>query len=292
MKKLTYALPVRNTQFIRNLSTVMCQKTHRPEACCSISNKKAHQQSIFKRALLQPLHRQLHSSEADTDLAEFLKKEITYQETFLLETDELIENLAPFVMQVDGTLVTLERRKWEEEIKVVFNINGNKKDKHFDRELLLAEYSYMFEDPSYEEQEDYAVREFESIFSAAPKFPAFSVYITKRSGKTLCFQCKLNQNINENFDEDKMCIEEGQKHDFLIVSCVQLTNCAPIYNNSSTFKKRFKFNDELYGLLLNTLLVRGINGEFVNTLTNLAAYMEQYHYVNHMRKLKSYVNAD
>lgn len=292
MKKLTCALPVRNTQFIRNLSTVLCQKTCRPEARCSISNKTLHQQSIFKRPLLQPIHRQLHSSEGDTDLAEFLKKEITYQETFLVETDDLLVDLAPFEMQVDGTLVTLERRKGQEKIKVVFNINGNKKDKHFDRESLLAEYEYMLEDPSYEEHEEYAVREFQSIFSAAPKFPAFSVYITKGSGRTLCFQCKLNRNINENFDEDKMCIEEGQKHDFLIVSYVQMTNCAPIYNNSSTFKKRFKFNDELYGLLLNTLLERGINGEFVNNLTNLAAYMEQYHYVNHMRKLKSYVNAD
>lgn len=205
-----------------------------------------------------------YHSEADTDLSEFLKEEVSFEE----ENIKKLPKINNFRMGVEGTNVKLTRDFHGENVVVEFDINENVNVD--DGESIQGEVP--------EEEEDIP-----DIVS----YPTFTVSITKPSGNTLLFNCNCNTGINENDDVDGDDSEE--QYDLLRFDSVQVFNPVEVDKEKAYSAESENMDGELYSMLLNTLLERGIDGTFVNDLIDLSTAMEHRHYVTFLKSLGKFV---
>jgi len=202
-------------------------------------------------------------TDGDKDLLTFLNEEIAYEK----ENMKKIPRIRNFDMSMDGSLITLQRSFKDETIEVVFDINENVNVD--DAESMEAEA---------EEKE-----EMPDIVS----YPNFTVSIIKPSGNTLLFNCNCNTGINEEEEEE---VDDGnEQYDLLRFESVQVFN--PDKENKETVyaAETENMDGELYSLLMNTLLERGITGNFVNDLIDLSTSLEHGHYVTFLKSLGGFV---
>jgi len=201
-------------------------------------------------------------TDGDRDLIGFLNEEIAYEE----ENVKKVPRIRNFTMSMDGSVVTLQRSFKEETVEVVFDINENVNVD--DAESMEAEAG---------EHEDIP-----DIVS----YPNFTVSIIKPSGNTLLFNCNCNTGINEEEEE----IDDGnEQYDLLRFESVQVFN--PDKENKETVysAETENMDGELYSLLMNTLLERGVTGNFVNDLIDLSTTLEHRHYVTFLKSLGGFV---
>lgn len=139
---------------------------------------------------LFPQYQRLHS-EGDADLVKYLHEEISYEENHIVDVPT-IEN---FSVSMDGTLVSLTRVDKGEQVHIVFNINNNIRE---NQRVMCSLRDTIDQDDDIDD----AVEDEEDVGLLDTTYPTFKVTISKDSGSTLCFQCALNTNIDEDFHTD------------------------------------------------------------------------------------------
>jgi len=201
-------------------------------------------------------------TDGDKDLLGFLNEEIAYEE----DNAKKIPKLRNFDMSMDGSVVTLHRDFRDERIEVEFDINEN----------------VNVDDAETMEAEGADTEDIPDIVS----YPNFTVSIIKSSGNTLLFNCNCNTGINED-DENEDANDE--QYDLLRFDSVQVFNPDKIDKDKVYAAEAENMDGELYSLLMNTLLERGITGTFVNDLIDLSTAVEHKHYVNFLKSLGGFV---
>lgn len=201
-------------------------------------------------------------TDGDKDLLGFLKEEIAYEE----DNAKKIPKLRNFNMSMDGSVVTLRRDFRDERIEVVFDINEN----------------VNVDDGESMEAEGADTEDIPDIVS----YPNFTVSIIKPSGNMLLFNCNCNTGINE---DDEIDDANDEQYDLLRFDSVQIFNPDKIDKDKVYAAESENMDGELYSLLMNTLLERGITGTFVNDLIDLSTAVEHNHYVIFLKSLGNFV---
>jgi len=220
-------------------------------------------------------------TDGDKDLVEYLNEEISYEE----ESAKRVQPLKNFNTSMDGTLVTLKRTLKGENIEVVFNCNDSINVDTSDRMGILENEG---DEEEYPEDHD-----FDEILS----YPTFTVTITKPSGTSLLFKCNCRPGMSEEDDDmdmdmdDESHDEDGKDTELLRIESVQVYNSESDVDQSKIYEAEVENMDgELYSMLLDTLLERGIDGAFVNELIGLSTNVEHQHYLAFLRLLKNFAN--
>jgi len=203
-----------------------------------------------------------HHTDGDKDLLGFLKEEIAYEE----ENVKKIPKLRNFNMSMNGSVITLQKDFSDERIEVVFDINEN----------------VNVDDADSMGQEGADTEDIPDIVS----YPNFTVSITKPSGNMLLFNCNCNTGINE---DDEIEDANDEQYDLLRFESVQIFNPEKIDKDKVYAAESENMDGELYSLLMNTLLERGITGTFVNDLIDLSTAVEHHHYVSFLKSLGAFV---
>ncbi|XP_065663579.1 complement component 1 Q subcomponent-binding protein, mitochondrial isoform X2 [Hydra vulgaris] len=199
-------------------------------------------------------------TEGDRDLVNFLKEEISYEQDNLSE----LPKFKDFKVQISGTEVKLFRNLNNEKIEVEFDINENV---NIDEGILKEDG-----DESEENSEDHEIT----------SYPSFSVKITKPSGKILHFNCVYNTNHNEELDVES---EEDEQFELFRFENVK------VYTDSekNVYEAETETMDgELYSMLMTTLLERGVDGVFVNSLLDLSTTLEHKQYISFLQSLQDF----
>jgi len=208
-----------------------------------------------------------HKTDGDKDLLGFLKDEIAFEG----DNVKTVPKLNHFKMEMDGTVVSLKRNFRGEDVEVKFNCNESLNVD--DGEALSEE-----EAPAPSEEEDVP-----DIVS----YPSFTVTITKPSGMSLLFNCSCNTGMNDN--EEAEGEQDEEPYELLRFDSVQ------VFNSDNTDKSKVyeaeteNMDGELYSMLMNTLLERGVNGTFVNDLIDLSTSVEHRHYLNFLKSLEDFL---
>ena len=210
------------------------------------------------------IRRSHHQTDGDRDLLTFLKEEISFEE----ENIKKVPKLKDFKMNMDGTFVTLLRNFNSEKIEVKFDCNDS---------LNVDDSESMNEEDESENES----------LSDIVSYPSFTVRITKPSGNTLVFNCNCNTGINEEDDMDGD--SDDEQFDLLRFDTVQIYNSGNLDKSKAYEVESESMDGELYSMLINTLLERGINGTFVNDLIDLSTSVEHRHYLNFLKSLGDYM---
>ena len=114
-------------------------------------------------------------------------------------------------------------------------------------------------------------------------YPSFSVKITKPSGKVLHFNCIYNTNHNEELDVEN---EDEQFELFRFENVKVYTD-----NDKNVYEAETETMDgELYSMLMTTLLERGVDGVFVNSLLDLSTSVEHKQYISFLQSLQDFAS--
>lgn len=196
----------------------------------------------------------------DKDLTSFLQEEISYEQESVME----IPTFKDFKLEMHGTLVHLTRNINGEHIAVSFDVNHNVN---------------VDEDINDEDHDDVDTPDITS-------YPAFSVKITKPSGKTLEFNCSCNTGLNEEDLEGET--PEDEQFDLFRFDDVKISN--ENSNDSSYEAQTDTMDGELYSMLMTTLLERGITGVLINDLIHLSTAVEHRHYLTFLKSLQEFAS--
>jgi len=203
-------------------------------------------------------------TDGDKDLIGFLTEEISYEE----ENARKVPRLKNFNMSMDGSVVTLQRNFKDEVVEVVFDINEN---------VNVDDAEAMETETEGADNEDLP-----DIVS----YPNFTVSIIKPSGNTLVFNCNCNTGINEDEEGDD---DGNEQYDLLRFDSVQVFNPEKENKDKVYAAESENMDGELYSLLMNTLLERGVTGTFINELIDLSTAVEHRHYVTFLKSLGNFV---
>ena len=262
-------------------------------------------QNTFSRTFLPtcvPQCRQIHS-DGDKHLAKFLGKEIQLEEV-KMEQELPVLSHGWHIRLTSGTQVTLQRVDENGECaRVEFNIKDNTRSDDDDAEGLLNFVSNIdgYEDYEDPERMGTLLQDFLEDHSTRPvRYPEFTVEITKLSGNTMRFNCSLNTNIDEDFEPCDKIRTDAADENYLLFNEVQVyrrrdVDADTADGSSGTHIVRLdtrRRGRELQAVLMNTLLERGVDGSFVNSLVELASAIEHRHYIEFMKSLSKYASEE
>jgi len=226
-------------------------------------------------------HRCFHTS-GDEELAEFLQEEIRVEEDHLPTMPNKIQG---YEMHLEGTLVRLTRQVKGENVVIKFDINNN-----INAPIPLD----MDDDGDVDAEEGEGEQNLIS-------YPELSVSITKPSGATLILTCTTHP--TEDFNEDDDTEQFGDHHhmdaeddedvdDLLKITRVQVCESKGVMDeevlNTTYVAKAEDIDGELYGMLLNALLSRGIDGSLVYELIELSTAVESRHHLAFLKLLNQF----
>jgi len=226
-------------------------------------------------------HRSVHTS-GDDELVEFLQEEIRVEEDHL---PTMPNNIQGYDMHMEGTVVRLTRQVKGENVLIKFDINNN-----INAPIPLD----MDDDADVDAEEGEGEQNLIS-------YPELSVSITKPSGSTLILTCTTHP--MEDFDDDDDTEEFGEHHhmdaeedeevdDLLKITQVQVCESKGVMDedvlNTTYVAKAEDIDGELYGMLLNALLSRGIDGSLMYELIELSTAVESRHHLAFLKLLNQF----
>jgi len=251
----------RSTKIIHNLRLVSpCSSRPRVKTfnmsrnTFNISHSGTSPCSLTVTQSLRPLH-----TGADSELVKYLRNEISGEEKDV----EPEPNIEDFEMKTDGTHVKLSRTMGEENINISFDVNKSDNVEH---------------------DIDGSVEE-----AALVSYPEIAISIRKQTGITLLFNC-ICEGI-EGEDAEGFS-EEGNDYELISIINVQVSD-----SKHSDLSKVYEadcesMDEELYSMLLHTLMERGIGGSFINHLLNLTTNLHQRQHLQFLKSLHEFVNEE
>jgi len=225
--------------------------------------------------------RSVHTS-GDEELVEFLQEEIRVEEDHL---PTMPKNIQGYEMHMEGTVVRLTRQVNGENVLIKFDINNN-----INAPIPLD----MDDDADVDAEEGEGEQNLIS-------YPELSVSITKPSGSTLILTCTSHP--MEDFDDDDDTEQFGDHHhmdaeeeeevdDLLKITRVQVCENKGVMDedvlNTTYVAKAEDIDGELYGMLLNALLSRGIDGSLMYELIELSTAVESRHHLAFLKLLNQF----
>jgi hypothetical protein len=207
-------------------------------------------------------------SDGDKELAEFLKDEIKVEKESSPKPHRLPKIKDFVVEKTDGPKVTLTKKLGNETITVKFNVNNT------------IEESLM------NMQENEGLNQTEEESPPVASRPAFVVEISKAGHKTLAIQCTYNQ--------EEPPAQDGQEEPYpepVEIQELALLNTSQEWSDDVYILSGGIMDGNLYGLMMNYLEDRGIDGEFLIQLVDFSTSYEHKKYVGLLEDLKVFVES-
>lgn len=200
-------------------------------------------------------------TEAEQELSDFLRDEIDAEQKIIVDIPEFED----FKVSSKGTQMLLTKNFQGETISVSFDINENEN---------VSEG---------EGDEEGAVSD--EMQSEVVSYPNFKVEIEKKSS-TLAFNCSFSDTDN-TFEEDQMAEENNSEFDTIKIDHVTVTHDSSdgLYEAETT-----NMDNDLYGMLMQMLMERGVNVNFANQLLEFSTSVEHRHYIKFLKDLKKFVD--
>jgi len=205
--------------------------------------------------------RHMHTR-GDKQLVEFLDNEILEEEN----SRPVVPNLDGFLTHIKDTIVTLKRNIDGEKIQIVFDVNDN---------LNVIESG------------EHEISGSNDVISELVSYPKFKVSITKPSGKVLLYHCTTQVVDSHEFQYEDDFEEERQE--LLSITLVQVYHSDHVDSLSTIYEADTEGVDgDLYSMLLNTLLERGIDGDLVNRLIDLSTTVDTEQHLGFLKNLREF----
>jgi len=193
----------------------------------------------------------------DKQLVEFLDNEILEEEN----SRRVIPNLDGFLTHIKDTIVTLKRNIDGEMIQIVFDVNDN---------LNVIE------------SDEHEISGSNDVISELVSYPKFKVSITKPSGKVLLYHCTTQVVDSHEFQDE-------ERQELLSITLVQVYLSDHFDSLSTIYEADTEGVDgDLYSMLLNTLLERGIDGDLVNRLIGLSTTVDTEQHLGFLKNLRQF----
>lgn len=212
--------------------------------------------------------RHIHTP-GDKELEEFLKEEIQMEKKQGKSAGKLPKIKGFEITKTDGPNVVLSKNFENEIVTVKFNVNDSIDDSMLDMPEA--------EQPEAEQAPD------AKIMSK----PAFVVEVSKGGNKKLAMHCAFPAS-----DEYPSAAEHepGDPYEDLIeIQAVALLNNSEEWTDDVYSLSASVMDGNLYDMLLKLLEERGIDGDFVDQLTDFSTSYEHSKYVDTLEQLHSFV---
>lgn len=215
-------------------------------------------------------HRHLHTP-GDKELEEFLKEEIQMEKKQQKTSTGKLPKIKGFeVTKTDGPNVTLSKKFENEIVMVKFNVNDSIDDSMLDMPDT--------EQPEADQPQD----------TKMMSKPAFVVEVNKGGSKKLAMHCVFP--ASDEYPPPAAEHEAGDPYEDLIeIQDVALLNNSEEWTEDVYSLSASVMDGNLYDMLLKLLEERGIDGDFVDQLTEFSTSYEHNNYVDTLEQLREFV---